>query len=336
MTISHLALGAALALSAAPALAEAETESRDHAPADRNILVTGHRAADEAKAKADSTPGGTDVVTHDDYADKSLVSLRDALAFSPGVYLQPRYGQEVRISIRGSGLSRGFHMRGITLLQDGVPINLADDNGDFQELEPTFFDHLEVYRGANALRFGSGTLGGAINGVTPTGRTSDGLYLRGDAGSFDTYRGMVSFGGVKRTGRMSGQRSATITPMVTATMHAAIRRAFTGTPVSRSPTISKTTPTPASTPSIRRFPEHLPWQRSDSPEDRQLRWRSGARHRFAPASEPHPHYLHQRAARCRYLRQRQIADHPIFQVVDQELPITGSMRGSIMPVGHSN
>ena len=45
-------------------------------------------------------------------------------------------------------------MRGLTLLQDGVPVNLADDNGDFQELEPIFFDHLEVYRGANALRFG--------------------------------------------------------------------------------------------------------------------------------------------------------------------------------------
>jgi hypothetical protein len=65
-------------------------------------------------------------------------------------------------------------MRGLTLLQDGIPINLADDNGDFQELEPIFFDHLEVYRGANALRFGSGTLGGAVNGVTPTG-----IMLRG-------------------------------------------------------------------------------------------------------------------------------------------------------------
>ncbi len=71
-------------------------------------------------------------------------------------------------------MSRGFHMRGLTLLQDGVPINLAYVNGDFQELEPTFFDHLEVYRGANALRFGSGTLGGAINGVTPTGKTASG------------------------------------------------------------------------------------------------------------------------------------------------------------------
>ncbi|MEW4449695.1 TonB-dependent receptor [Qipengyuania sp. JC766] len=197
MKISTLALGTALFACAAPALAEeAESAAADAAadPEDRTIIVTGSRSSDEAEERADATPGGTDVVTYVDYADKSLVSLRDALAYSPGVYLQPRYGQEVRISIRGSGLSRGFHMRGLTLLQDGVPINLADDNGDFQELEPIFFDYLEVYRGANALRFGSGTLGGAVNGVTPTGETAPGLYLRGDAGSFDTYRGLVSYG----------------------------------------------------------------------------------------------------------------------------------------------
>src|SRR5690606_29015369 len=122
--------------------------------ADSTIIVTAPVATDAAEERAARTPGGADVVAHEDYADKSIVSLRDTLAFSPGVYLQPRDGQEVRISIRGSGLSRGYHMRGLTLLQDGVPINLADDNGDFQELEPIFFDHLEVYRGANALRFG--------------------------------------------------------------------------------------------------------------------------------------------------------------------------------------
>ena len=162
--------------------------------ADATIIVTAPTATESAEARAARTPGGVDVVSYEDYADRSVVSLRDTLAFSPGVYLQPRYGQEVRISIRGSGLSRGFHMRGLTLLQDGVPINLADDNGDFQELEPIFFDHLEVYRGANALRFGSGTLGGAINGVTPTGRTAEGVYLRLDAGSFDMARGLVSAG----------------------------------------------------------------------------------------------------------------------------------------------
>ena len=201
MKISYSALGATMLAAASPAYANTEAIMADEASdtatgenPERTIIVTGERAATEAEERASQTPGGTDVVTYDEYADKSLVSLRDALAFSPGVYLQPRYGQEVRISIRGSGLSRGFHMRGLTLLQDGVPINLADDNGDFQELEPIFFEYLEVYRGANALRFGSGTLGGAVNGVTPTGETASGLYLRGDAGSFETYRGLASFG----------------------------------------------------------------------------------------------------------------------------------------------
>ena len=58
---------------------------------------------------------------------------------------RPRFGQEVRLSIRGSGISRGFHMRGLTLLQDGIPINLADDNGDFQELDPQVFERIDVY-----------------------------------------------------------------------------------------------------------------------------------------------------------------------------------------------
>lgn len=184
--ISVSAIALVSALCAAPALAEEA--------ADPTIIVTATTQRDEAEAQANRTAGGTDVVSHADYADKSIVSLRDTLAFSPGVYAQPRYGQEVRISIRGSGLSRGFHMRGLTLLQDGVPINLADDNGDFQELEPIFFDHLEVYRGANALRFGSGTLGGAINGVTPNGRNAKGVYVRADVGSFDSYRLLVSGG----------------------------------------------------------------------------------------------------------------------------------------------
>ena len=174
-----------------PAVAE---EAATDAETRNTIIVTGTRSVSEAEQNARSTPGGADVVGHEDYADRTIVSLRDTLAFSPGVYTQPRFGQEVRISIRGSGLSRGFHMRGLTLLQDGIPINLADDNGDFQELEPIFFDHLEVYRGANALRFGSGTLGGAINGVTPTGDNARGIYTRLDVGSFNLFRGLVSGG----------------------------------------------------------------------------------------------------------------------------------------------
>ncbi|GAY22692.1 MULTISPECIES: TonB-dependent receptor [Sphingobium] len=170
----------------APALAEEAEQSR--------IIVTASPVVEEAAAKVVRTPGGVDVVSAGDFEDRLAISLRDALSFSPGVYTQPRFGQEVRISIRGSGLSRGYHMRGLTLLQDGIPINMADDNGDFQELDPQVFQHLEVYRGGNALRLGGSTLGGAINAVTPTGRTAPGVEMRVDGGSFDTLRAKAAYG----------------------------------------------------------------------------------------------------------------------------------------------
>ncbi|MBC2776639.1 TonB-dependent receptor family protein [Parasphingopyxis marina] len=188
MTKSTTLLGSASALAAlfvqTPAWAE---------DAHPDILVTGERLREAADTIAE-TPGGADLVTAEDYENRAAVSLRDALAFTPGIYAQPRFGQEVRLSIRGSGISRGFHMRGLTLLQDGIPLNLADDNGDFQELDPTILEHIAVYRGGNALRFGGSTLGGAINGVTPTGRTAPGIGLRLDGGSFNTIRGVASYG----------------------------------------------------------------------------------------------------------------------------------------------
>ena len=182
-----------LLLLTASAAVLADSPSSTAQPIDETITVTGTRLPAGAE-EVESRPGGADFVKAEDYKDKLAVSLRDALIFSPGVYTQPRFGQEIRLSIRGSGISRGFHMRGLTLLQDGVPINLADDNGDFQELDPAILQHLEIYRGANAFRFGGTTLGGAINGVTATGRTAPGINLRIDGGSFDTLRGAGSFG----------------------------------------------------------------------------------------------------------------------------------------------
>lgn len=171
---------------ATPSLANPDEE-----PQRRDVVVTGQRPPD---TPTPAPPGGADVVAATDYEDKLAVSLRDALAWSPGVYAQPRYGQEVRISIRGSDISRGAHLRGLLILQDGVPINLADNNGDFQELDPLVLDRIEVLRGGNALRLGGSALGGAINGITPTGRTAPRLAVRVDGGSADTLRAFASLG----------------------------------------------------------------------------------------------------------------------------------------------
>ena len=57
----------------------------------------------------------------------------------PGVFAQPKWGDDTRLSIRGSSLSRNFHLRGVQLYMDGIPINTADGYGDFQEIDPTAY-----------------------------------------------------------------------------------------------------------------------------------------------------------------------------------------------------
>lgn len=129
------------------------------------------------------------------YANTYASNLRDVLKDSPGVYVEERYGQELRLSVRGSGIARGFHTRGLEILQDGVPTNFADGSGDFYQIDPLGLSAAEVYKGGNGLAYGSTTLGGAINFTTPTAYTAETPnMLRLDGGSFGTVRasGQVS------------------------------------------------------------------------------------------------------------------------------------------------
>lgn len=140
--------------------------------------------------------GSTAVVAKEAYADGRAATVKDMLDYTPGVLAQSRTNEESRLSIRGSGLSRNYHLRGLSLYQDGIPIHHADGAADFQDIDPLAYSHIEVYKGANALHLGSATLGGAVNFVTPTGYTADPLSLRLDAGSFGTKRAHASMGNV--------------------------------------------------------------------------------------------------------------------------------------------
>lgn len=143
----------------------------------------------EKQAEFAHIPGGATLVDAQDYRTGRSSTLQDALGLATGVFVQPRFGaEEARLSIRGSGLQRTFHQRGILLLQDGVPINLADGSGDFQAIEPLALDHIEVLRGANAWRYGAANLGGAINFVSPTGQSAAPVDLRLENGSFGYHR----------------------------------------------------------------------------------------------------------------------------------------------------
>ena len=55
--------------------------------------------------------------------------------------------------------------------------------------------HVEVWRGANALEYGASSLGGAINFVSPTGLTAPAASLRLQAGSFGQRQAQAQLAG---------------------------------------------------------------------------------------------------------------------------------------------
>lgn len=145
-----------------------------------------------AKEKINKISGGVAIVENQELQSKFSYNVKDMLDYVAGVLAQPKAGQESRLSIRGSGLSRTYHLRGINLYQDGIPINLADGSADFQDVDPLAFDHIEVFKGANGLHLGSASLGGAINFISPTGYNSDAFSARVEGGSFGSARANIS------------------------------------------------------------------------------------------------------------------------------------------------
>lgn len=140
-------------------------------------------------------PGGTETIDAERYLTGRASTFADTFALSPGVIAQSRFGSdEARISIRGSGLQRTFHGRGIRLLQDGIPVNIADGGFDMQSVDPLAASHINVWRGGNALANGSTTLGGAIDYLSHTGHSAPGYSARVETGSYEYLRARFAGG----------------------------------------------------------------------------------------------------------------------------------------------
>ena len=194
---------------AAPAIA-AETQKENETPEKATRLepleVAGERiepltAPSSSRQRHDMTriPAAASLVGRSEWRNTASATVKDMLDFTAGVFVQPKWGGDSRLSIRGSGLSRYYHLRGINLYQDGMPLNSADGSSDFQWIDPTAYRHVEVYRGASGLRYGAGSLGGAINFVTTTGSSVSRPELRADVGSHG-WRRLYASGGFSKSG----------------------------------------------------------------------------------------------------------------------------------------
>src|SRR5262245_4873702 len=156
------------------------------------------RSEEDTRRELERVPGGTSLVDSRAIRESRGANLQDVLDFVPGVLIRPRFGaaDDSQLSIPGSRPRNNFHLRGVNVLLDGFLYGNADGFSDFESLELLSTKYIEVYKGANALRFGANSLGGAINLVTKTGYDAGLLELRSEAGSFGFLKNQIATGQV--------------------------------------------------------------------------------------------------------------------------------------------
>ena len=146
--------------------------------------------------KHKAIPGGTNIISMKGLNTQRSLTLKDALQLQPGVMIQEFFGanDQPRLNIRGSGIQSNPQRRGINLLQDGISTNFSDGSYIIGILEPRAANYIEVFRGANALKYGAASLGGAINLVSKNGYNASPMELKLEGGSFDYFGGSLSSG----------------------------------------------------------------------------------------------------------------------------------------------
>ena len=82
-------------------------------------------------------------------------------------------------------------------LMDGLNFNQGDGEATLEDLDVATISRAEIFRGANAFKYGALTLGGAINLVPFTGYDASPFQVRLEGGSYGFFRGDVSGGAVQ-------------------------------------------------------------------------------------------------------------------------------------------
>jgi iron complex outermembrane recepter protein len=197
-----------LAITAVAVIAIPEAQAVDtssNAAETEGVTVTGEATGSltsvspegSAKQKA-QVPGAFAVKTADDMELGRASNFEDLLQRNPGVFLQSENGAEVsKISIRGSGITSEDEPLGIMFLLDGLNFNQGDGETILEDFDVASLSYAEVFRGADAFKYGALTLGGAINLVPFTGYTAAPFQVRLEGGSYGFFRGDMSGGAVQ-------------------------------------------------------------------------------------------------------------------------------------------
>ncbi len=184
---------ALLLLAVSPAMAQQQDTVRaDSVPVYRleGITVTVSRSEQEVQKLpyAIGVLGASEI-----QALQTAISLAEALPEIPGVFVSNRYNFALgdRISIRGFGARSQFGVRGIRIIQDGIPLTLPDGQSQLNNLDLSAAGRIEVIRGPASALYGNAS-GGVVSVQTesppPRPLVADARALGGSFGSSRLYQ----------------------------------------------------------------------------------------------------------------------------------------------------
>jgi iron complex outermembrane receptor protein len=154
-------------------------------------------SADQAAEQNKELPGGFTVKTAEEMKMGRSSNFLDLLAGVPGLFMQSENGMEMsKVSIRGSGIESDDEPLGVEFLFDGMSMDQGDGETIIEDYDVNTLKYAEVYRGADAFKYGGLTIGGAINLVPDTGYDADPFQMRVEGGSYGFFGAQASSGGV--------------------------------------------------------------------------------------------------------------------------------------------
>src|SRR4030042_5248923 len=152
--------------------------------------------ASKYEQKVTEAPSSVTVITAEEIRKYGYRTLADILRSVRGFYVT--YDRNYNY-LGSRGFSRpGDYNTRFLLLVDGHRINDNVYDGAYFGTEfiidVDLIERVEIIRGPGSSLYGTNAFFGVINIITKQGRDFKGTEISGEAGSFDTYKGRLSYG----------------------------------------------------------------------------------------------------------------------------------------------
>ena len=174
------------------ALTVAVVASARAAEPTETIVVTATRTQQSSFV----APAAIDAVEGPALRDHKLrVNFSEGLGRVPGLNVQNRYNyaQDLQVSSRGFGARASFGVRGVRLLQDGIPLTMPDGQGQTGLFDLDSADRVEVLRGPFAALYGNSS--GAVIQLFTAPVEQPRLEVTGVGAEYGTWRLESTFAG---------------------------------------------------------------------------------------------------------------------------------------------